>query len=212
MIVQITFWDKLYPSEIQHSSRLLRKKIDGAVAICMRDEANLVRPNNLCQEKPRHVFITTKKVNNFHTYHILIIWCLNLNPSLWRICKYSGEPEYWVDIRETGEKGQERENKRQRVETSKDPKIRYLLFEKCRQVTLKYTCPVSIQRSPHWPAITHLSSGRFGWANAGCESQHAGRDGQTYGSCPKCSSFGDFRGNLLSFVSKRTSYTQAYFT
>ena len=94
----------------------------------------------------------------------------------------------------------------------KGPQNKILAFEKCRQVTLKYTCPVSIQRSPHWPAITHLSSGRFGWANAGCESQHAGRDGQTYGSCPKCSSFGDFRGNLLSFVSKRTSYTQAYFT
>lgn len=118
----------------------------------MRDEANLVRPNNLCQEKPRHVFITTKKVNNFHTYHVLILWCLNLNPSLWRICKYSGEPEYWVDIRETGEKGQERENKRQRVETSKDPKIRYLLFEKMQASHAK------VHMSSVHPKVTTLAS------------------------------------------------------
>lgn len=39
---------------------------------------------------------------------------------LWRNCKYDGEPEYWIEVRETGEKGQERETKRQRKEVSED--------------------------------------------------------------------------------------------
>ncbi|CAL1167898.1 unnamed protein product [Cladocopium goreaui] len=37
-----------------------------------------------------------------------------------RSCKYSGEPEYWVEVLETGEKGQERESKKQRKEISQD--------------------------------------------------------------------------------------------
>ena len=37
-----------------------------------------------------------------------------------RNCKYSGEPEYWVEVRESGEKGQEKETKKQRKEVSQD--------------------------------------------------------------------------------------------
>lgn len=37
-----------------------------------------------------------------------------------RNCKYGGEPEYWVEVRETGEKGQEREQKKRRIEITKD--------------------------------------------------------------------------------------------
>lgn len=35
-------------------------------------------------------------------------------------CKYSGEEEYWVEVRETGERGQEREQKKQRKEIAED--------------------------------------------------------------------------------------------
>ncbi|CAL1167382.1 unnamed protein product [Cladocopium goreaui] len=38
-----------------------------------------------------------------------------------RNCKYSGEPEYWVDTDEVGERGQEREYKKQRKDTEKTP-------------------------------------------------------------------------------------------
>jgi len=37
-----------------------------------------------------------------------------------RKCKYSGEPEYWVEVRESGEKGQEKETTKQRKEISQD--------------------------------------------------------------------------------------------
>lgn len=37
-----------------------------------------------------------------------------------RNCKYSGEPEYWVEVRESGEKGQEKETTKQRKEISQD--------------------------------------------------------------------------------------------
>jgi hypothetical protein len=37
-----------------------------------------------------------------------------------RTCKYGGEPEYWVETRETGEKGSEKEEKKKRIEISED--------------------------------------------------------------------------------------------
>ncbi|CAL1162924.1 unnamed protein product [Cladocopium goreaui] len=46
--------------------------------------------------------------------------CMQDEKHLVRNCKYGGEPEYWVEVRETGEKGQEREQKKRRIEITKD--------------------------------------------------------------------------------------------
>lgn len=48
--------------------------------------------------------------------------CIVIQPGMndVRSCKYSGAPEYWVETRETGEKGQEREHKKQRKEIEED--------------------------------------------------------------------------------------------
>ena len=51
------------------------------------------------------------------TQHV-VTFCL-----LDRTCKYGGEPEYWVETREEGEKGQELEVKRRRIETTEDPRM-----------------------------------------------------------------------------------------
>lgn len=45
-----------------------------------------------------------------------------------RNCKYGGEPEYWVEVRETGEKGQERETKKQRKEVSEDHRPNFVMI------------------------------------------------------------------------------------
>lgn len=37
-----------------------------------------------------------------------------------RTCKYGGEPEYWVETREVGEKGLEKEEKKERKEVVED--------------------------------------------------------------------------------------------
>lgn len=37
-----------------------------------------------------------------------------------RTCKYGGEPEYWVETGERGEKGQEKEKQKKRVEVEED--------------------------------------------------------------------------------------------
>ena len=56
-----------------------------------------------------------------HSDMFLHCLCFFLGSSVpGRNCKYSGEPEYWVEVQETGEKGQEKETKKQRKETSKD--------------------------------------------------------------------------------------------
>ena len=39
---------------------------------------------------------------------------------LGRDCKYGGEQEYWVEVRETGEKGQELEHKKARKEITEE--------------------------------------------------------------------------------------------
>lgn len=49
----------------------------------------------------------------------LVLGCY-LFPIMRRTCKYGGEAEYWVETAETGEKNQEREHKRQRVEVEED--------------------------------------------------------------------------------------------
>lgn len=43
-----------------------------------------------------------------------------LQACMGRTCKYGGEPEYWVETRETGEKGSEKEEKKKRIEISED--------------------------------------------------------------------------------------------
>lgn len=54
---------------------------------------------------------------------IPILFC---SPStLNRICKYGGEPEYWVEVRESGEKGQEKEEKKERKEVAEDNPMWY---------------------------------------------------------------------------------------
>jgi hypothetical protein len=37
-----------------------------------------------------------------------------------RTCKYGGEPEYWVETRESGEINEEKEKKKQRIEIAED--------------------------------------------------------------------------------------------
>ena len=55
---------------------------------------------------------------------LMVLRALNLTViHVIRNCKYDGEPEYWVDVRESGEMGEEKEKKRQRTEVCEDGKV-----------------------------------------------------------------------------------------
>ena len=89
----------------------------------MQDEENLVRPDSLeyflwmastfCNK------INRKQHTVPHSYIVHMSWSLG-SAQTDRYCKYSGDPEYWIEIRQSGEKGQERETKKQRKEIGED--------------------------------------------------------------------------------------------
>ena len=53
---------------------------------------------------------------------------------LWRHCKYGGDPEYWIEVREMGEKGQEKETKKQRKEVTEDHWPNIICNDRCSHI------------------------------------------------------------------------------
>jgi hypothetical protein len=121
-----------------------------------------------------------------------------------RNCKYSGEPEYWVEVRESGEKGQEKETKKQRKEISQDHisvkhvfKLLYVFFPHyIADFEFQFTpsCATVQKISPFLPrAISFLSQGR--WAKAWrLWHQQASGNGTSHSGFEQCWCNSDFWG------------------